>query len=478
MTARPANYEDGQHLADPFLNDLDDRNWDFFPTTVDRDLWVQDRLERHRPVPDGKPILITSTRLVQHYNNGSWVTKFERLPPLDLRPPPHRTRLTPRQLYGWHRPPLAAAGDEYTGLIHGGGAPAAADPFTPDQGTPPGIWSVTEHANHRILTVFGPPDAVGHGLFTATVQTGFDCQIICVGAGGAGQDWYTTGTYVGGIGGGAGMVVTIPWRFHPGDTFTCRPGIARLGTYQHGITRVSSPADTPILEAVPGSPQVSGTSYRDEEAALPTEAIYGCPSGYTAHRTSISNVWSVWGQHRYYALYYPAARGQTTPRLFGIKIYGGSTNASFGRTTARGPERIALPSGGVGANPDDGRGPVVWDPASGGRERNIGGVRASNPGGPGISLAGWFPAETIVAEGGPPGSTRGPGNARLGATVDRDGTAQVLAGVPTGWGSGGRGGGASTSAPDRKGSLGTNGVVFIRYPTPGNPFVYTDLGGT
>ena len=416
MTSR---YTEGQFITDPFLDYVDDRNWDFFNTETERDAWVQDRLERHRPIPAGKPILLLADRTVQHWNNGAWVTKFERLPPLDLRPPLKDITVSPERQYGWHHRPIALQDDRYPQEIAGGGVAASDEPFTVTTGAV-SDYGVVEHDNHSVLTVWNQ--------FAATIGAAFDAQIVAIGAGGVGQDRHS----VPGAGGGSGALATIPWRFRAGDILAIAPGVARSGNYAGMLTSVRVNG-APVIEAPGGQPQLLGTSWTNW---IPDNTkLYGSTAG----------------------TFTPPPAPFADDIYFGVRVYAsqrisGNGGSGMGRSLSRSTSF-----------------------------RTVASVLYSPPGGMGIRMD-WWPTDRIYCYGGPGGQNTGPGNSRLDpATTDAwnigpgaETRATLGTAEPTTYGSGGRGGGG-TSALDRRGSFGANGAVIVRYATPGNTLAYQTI---
>ena len=236
----------GQFLTDPTLNHIDDRAVDYFPTEDALDEWTAARSQEGRPVPDGKIVFVTGDFHFRHRNGGRWILKFERIPPeLDLDRPftgvlPYRAGDTLNSL------PAAANPDRIARNLAG----RAISSSTP-------LASSVNHAGHEVWTfqqTLAEADAI-------QVLTGFTAQIICVGAGGVGQDWATGGRqylsqssrrYYGGAGGGAGGVTTLITSFRAGDRLHWRCGNSQADYstgwthfYRNGRILFSAPGGSP-----------------------------------------------------------------------------------------------------------------------------------------------------------------------------------------------------------------------------------------
>ena len=160
MTARlPTSFDERQFLEDPLLNTLDDRVWESFASEGERDIWVQDRLESGRPVPDGKAIFLRNKRLVQHRKaaaaDGGWVTKFERAVVDELIQELNVGQTPLPEPMGWYDPPITMGYREFLSEHLAGNLAVGTWPFQVDSTIPDGNWSVSHHDNHYVLEIRG-----------------------------------------------------------------------------------------------------------------------------------------------------------------------------------------------------------------------------------------------------------------------------------------------------------------------------------
>ena len=281
----------GQGLHEPFLTTLDDYLVEYLPNEAALNAWTARRAATGRPVPNGKIVLVLDDFQFRHRNGAAWIKK--------IRPPNHQLRTHPGgrnpprpHHLDWSRLPIAVHADQWTTA---GYLANHNWPFTTTTPTSLTFEVTGPHQNHMAAQIAAP--------ITLNVQTDFDLEVICVGAGGPGQDWHanwfhgdgvTTSTTIGlfgGAGGGAGAVTITQLRVLAGDQLTTQIGrsAAPGNTYDLAAT-ILYRNGSPVLFAPGGQPYLQGTTWTNRNDAYDpdgSQRITGSAAGTPAFvRTS------------------------------------------------------------------------------------------------------------------------------------------------------------------------------------------------
>ena len=473
MPSRHPTYTKGQFIQSPALEHLDEFLYERFTSLTAADTWAAERAASGNPVPNGKVILILGEYQLYHWTGTAFQRVFVRgtatrdIDPLELGTVPDRD-------LDWHRKPVALDAVQYWALVEQGRLAVTEWPFTSTAGPGAGLAVEGPHQNHMAATL-----TVNQ---TLTFQTDVTMEVICIGAGGPGQNWTRNGfllsgtRFAGGAGGGAGAVTYQVVRFERGDILAATTG-SNTGSYTASVSRLVLNNNT-LLYAPGGQPYVNGTTWRGrtDTGTNANPRVTGSGAGTATESTE--------GQRSVPLKYRNIASGtnltssaiQYTPPISSVMSLPLRVNdGAQGLAIKFGAANLStyqywmwLAGGGGGAGGDAPRPTTTESTLANNREHEVNGNRVSNTGGAGVSIPWWTTARNF-AFGGPPGSNFGFGNSR------RIGLA-IVEGEPTDYGSGGRGGGGASGQDG--GARGQPGCILLRWPTIGNPLVTTTIAST
>ena len=253
-----------QFIFEPFLSSLDDFLLWYPIDEEELNRWTSQRNSSGFPVAQGQIALVLSDMQFRHYSGTTWIKKFDRLIE-DQDIGQGGIGATPPRYHDWETLPLAIQADQWATEISAGFLANHNWPFTSDTAPSLTFDVAGPHQNHMAAQIASN--------ITLTFNSDVDMEVICIGAGGSGQNWFAAAYKdpsihqlywgFGGAGGGAGAVTLKVFRFLKGDQLTFQIGRSRASgnTYDLACT-VLYKNGAPILFAPGGQPFLQGGTFR------------------------------------------------------------------------------------------------------------------------------------------------------------------------------------------------------------------------